>query len=108
MRKAQLHSEITRLRELNATITRDRDGLLREVRDAVGGLRADVAGLRDKADSHAKALTRHGSDLARHGDDIAGLAEAVRASLLGRAGDKEAQPDSVTPIAAKRGSKAAG
>ena len=100
MRKAHLQAELSRLRGREQELVRERDGLLGQVTDAVASLRADVAGLADKADRHGKAL-------AKHGDDLAGLARAVQASLLGRAEDKPADPPpAVTPI--KRGTKAAG
>lgn len=100
MRKSHLLSLNAALKTASDELRKERDGLLADLHREVGSLRADVAGLKDKAEAHGRAL-------AKHGDDLSGLAGAVRASLLGNAGDKaEAKPETVTPI--KRGSKAAG
>jgi hypothetical protein len=106
MRKNEMRAVMEALKKRNSELASDR--------------RDELAALHEKADKLARSLAAiqgdvkaHGRDLAKHGEDLSGLAESVRASLLRQsepagAPEPEAPAKAVTPITAKRGTKAAG
>lgn len=93
MRKNEMQAVIDALKADRGKIRAERDSLLTEVHEKTAALETSLASLHRKADAHASAT-------AKHADDLAGLADSIRASLLGKA---EPEPQPVTPIASKRG-----
>lgn len=125
MRRHELVALNKALKEHNDILKRERDEARNEARDAVNEgitkvhaavrtVKGSLADLHEKADAHAAALAKHGDDLAAV---LTGLAKAVQAPLLASEAEPEAdkpaaaepeKPAAPTPIASRRGSKAAG